>query len=468
MDPISQPTFALGSGYEHVKHDLTPHYRNAYSGIGDNPSVRVAATDGVVRKLIHFQATLGSLNPLVIFDKVVSTNASYKKSWVMHMVGAPTVDASASNPGDTTYTGASVTKSDNGTGRLYVSHLLPAAPKVRTVGGNACATKSITGATNANPAVYTIPGHGMVAGEAFRMETGLQYSTGGYSAKWPNWQIDTYFASHTVDTVIDADHITISSGYGRDSTGYQPWTTAFLSGNGAPTGTGAFTGQVYYQQDATAGKTVWVWDAAAPGAWKNAVTDYGVDAYGFTSPVVAKHASCVWTFYVDQLGPSGSGGAHLWNATQNNEDTSVHPHWRIEVQPASDATTDYFLNVVNPTDTTVGTAPATSQVSGSGIYGAVIADSGGSYVAVFSPTVTDTLTYTATHSGAGKHVVSGLAPGTYAVTQGGSPLAGTHTADASGAIEFTESGGGVFAINVGEPAAPTPRTYRGTFRGRRQ
>ena len=269
IDAPSQPTFSTGAGYEHVKHDLTKSYVNAYSGLGDNPRVKVSATEGVVRELIHFQPTLGSLNPMVIFDRVTSTNASFKKSWIMHTVNAPSVDGAASSPGDTTYNAASVTKADNGTGRLYVSHLLPAAPKVRTVGGDACQTANILGATNANPAVYYMPDHGLTVGEAIKIETGAQKSTGGGPTYWPNWLIDRYFGSYTVATIPDPDHFTVSSGYASDTTSYQPWTTAFTSGNGAPAGAGAFTGQVYYQQDATGGKTVWQWNAAGAGTWVN-------------------------------------------------------------------------------------------------------------------------------------------------------------------------------------------------------
>jgi hypothetical protein len=102
--------------------------------------------------------------------------------------------------------------------------------------------------------------------------------------------------------------------------------------------------------------------------------------------------------------------------------------------------------VVNATDTSTAAAPATSPVSGEGVYGAMVADSGGFYVAVFSPTVRNSLSYTASHPGTAKHVVSGLNPGAYFVTQNGVSISDPYPTDASGAIAFAETGGGVIGI----------------------
>ena len=130
----------------------------------------------------------------------------------------------------------------------------------------------------------------------------------------------------------------------------------------------------------------------------------------------------------------------------DNASTATQPNWMVEVNPSTNATTDYFLNVVNATDTSTAAAPATSPVSGEGVYGAMVADSGGFYVAVFSPTVRDSLSYTASHPGTAKHVVSGLNPGAYFVTQNGVSISDPYPTDASGAIAFAETGGGVIGI----------------------
>jgi hypothetical protein len=325
------------------------------------------------------------------------------------------VNGSVPAAGDSTTSAASVTQIDNGAGRLFVNHLLPASPNVRTVGGNACPVTPILSATNANPAVYYAPSHGLTVGEQVRLDTGTVTTDGTNSQWWPNWQIDRTFGGscggNTVASVIDADHFTIA-GCGSNSTGYQPWSSAFTSGTGSPTGTGAFTGQIYYQTDAAGGNTVWQWGS---GAWTNlsitGSTQGKSPALGYTSPVIQSHASCNWAFYVDQLGPAGSGGAHLWEEAMDLTKDDAVVKWTIAESPSSNNTTDNFLNVLVPT-TTSSSNPAVTQVTGTGVAGAVIADAAGSYVAAMptSASAQSTLNYVASHPGTGKHVVGGLIP----------------------------------------------------------
>ena len=144
-----------------------------------------------------------------------------------------------------------MTQEDNGVARLYVSHLLPPTPKVRAVGGNACAMIPIQAATNANPAVYYAP-HGLRPGEGIGITSGANDTP-----YWPNWLFDRRFGEHTIASVPDANHFTISSGSGADSTGFKPLNVAFTSGRGVPHGAGAVPGQVYYEKEAANGNTVW-------------------------------------------------------------------------------------------------------------------------------------------------------------------------------------------------------------------
>ena len=320
-DPKGTPTFLAGTNYEHVINDLTPMYVNAYSGAGDNPTVKVAATNGVIRHLVHFQPTQGSLSPVVTFDLINATSSGFTKSWMLHTVNAPSVNGVASGVGITSTGSATVTSADNGTGRVYVNHLLPATPTVRVTGGNAC---------------------------------------GG-----------------------------------------------------------------------------------------------------------AQLASCTWSYYVDQFGPSGSGGGHLWDSTMNLAPAAYQPNWQIQEQPSASQTLDYFLNVVTPTTTSVGSAPTTTLISGTGLYGAMVADSGGYYVGVFgtNPAGVSTLSYTATHAGTAQHVVAGLSTGTATIKQGSTTIA-TATVGADGSVGFTETGGGVMAVTVGAaPALPTSFTGAPHFGG---
>jgi hypothetical protein len=54
--------------------------------------------------------------------------------------------------------------------------------------------------------------------------------------------------------------------------------------------------------------------------------------------------------------------------------------------------------------------------------------------------------YTLSASGTVKHLVTGLAAGAYAVTQGGTEIASV-TAAVDGSLSFTSTGGGAFQIN---------------------
>ena len=60
--------------------------------------------------------------------------------------------------------------------------------------------------------------------------------------------------------------------------------------------------------------------------------------------------------------------------------------------------------------------------------------------------------YTLSASGTVKHMVTGLADGTYVVTQGSTGI-GSVTAAADGSVSFNSTGGGNFTINVGAPAS---------------
>ena len=461
--------FAIGSGYEHIKEDLTKAYTNSHSGEGDNPHAKIAPNRGVVRELVHFQPTYGKIDPLVIFDQVTATDAKLKKSWLMHTVNAPTVNGVQPPPGDNTTSNASLSMVDNGTGRLFVSHLLPASPNVRAVGGNACAAVPIQSATNASPAVYYAPSHGLTVGESVRMDTGTVTTSGTNSQWWPNWTFDRTFGGScgftAVASVPDPDHFTVS-GCGANSSGFSPWSTAFTSGKGSPGGSGAIKGQVYYQTDARGGNTVWQWTGSD---WVNLAATGRTAPFGYNSPVIYSHTSCNYAYHVDQLGPQGSSGANLWEAAMDTGAPDSHPDWLLAESPSTSNTTDYFLNVLTATTTSVKSPPATTLITSgrptittlspqdatrqaagrdNHVYGVQITDTGGSYIAVFSTTPGGVVAmdYSAQHGGFALHAASGLKPGRYVVTQNGQPLPGQYNAGKDGAISFKEKGGGDFRI----------------------
>jgi len=78
-------------------------------------------------------------NVLVIFDRVRSTDPSYKKVWLLHGVGEPSVIAEAKGRdighGGMAYANATVFTSEDGQGRLRVHSLLPREREVVKRGG---------------------------------------------------------------------------------------------------------------------------------------------------------------------------------------------------------------------------------------------------------------------------------------------------------------------------------------------
>ena len=78
-------------------------------------------------------------NVLVIFDRVRSTDPSYKKVWLLHGVGEPVVasarEGRAIGYGGTDYTNAEVFTLEDGQGRLRVHSLLPREREVVKRGG---------------------------------------------------------------------------------------------------------------------------------------------------------------------------------------------------------------------------------------------------------------------------------------------------------------------------------------------
>ncbi len=453
---IAFPTLTAGSGYERVSVDISKAYTNSYSGLGDNVHAKTPTSGGVVRDVVHFQPVSGSIDPIIIFDKVVSTDVTFSKSWLLHTVGAPQVTDSwtAASAGINTVS-ASVMRADNGTGRLYVHSLLPAAPNLRTVGGNTCLPLTITAATNANPGVFTIPAHGLTVGERIGIDVGTYSSTSstGYNSfgAHPNWLLDTN--SFTVGSIIDADHVTLNIGA-------TPWNTSSLqsfstvfgnTGAGAPSSAGAFAGQMFYQTDANGGNSAWWWSGSG---WSH----IGANANNLTAPVIYKHSGCEYGYWVDQSGPQGSSGASMWRFAQDLLQAAAQPQWRVEFKPSVSAATDYFLNVLTPTSTSDSSGPTTAVISAAGWHGAQVTDGIETFVAMFTESAGSAgVSYTASHSGGGKHVVTGLAAAaTYPVLQSGT-LLGSATTDSSGALTFTETEGGTFTVGVVATVTPEGR-----------
>lgn len=84
------------------------------------------------RELVYWPET----NLLFVFDRVVSTNPSFKKVWLLHGVNSPSVDQDASTePGTKDFRDAKTFRFTEGAGELFVHSLLPDARVITRRGG---------------------------------------------------------------------------------------------------------------------------------------------------------------------------------------------------------------------------------------------------------------------------------------------------------------------------------------------
>jgi len=122
--------------YSYVAADLTAAYNSTqYDSEGQGGKV-----SRVTRQMMYLQDS----DVMVVFDRVESTNASYRKKWLLHtpnkfVGGSETVLAGSSTNGIVEVDGdtiaGGVMSMTNGAGKLYLQTLCPTSYTVRKVGG---------------------------------------------------------------------------------------------------------------------------------------------------------------------------------------------------------------------------------------------------------------------------------------------------------------------------------------------
>jgi heparin/heparan-sulfate lyase len=115
--------------YSYISGDLTPAYSN-------KPKPKVQEVRRSMVMLNHFDDTYPAT--LIIFDRIVSTNSSFKKTWQIHSIEEPqintntiTIRRTASHYEDGPSGGIG-----NYSGKLVVQKLLPTRATVEKIGGN--------------------------------------------------------------------------------------------------------------------------------------------------------------------------------------------------------------------------------------------------------------------------------------------------------------------------------------------
>jgi len=132
----------------------------------------------------------------------------------------------------------------------------------------------------------------------------------------------------------------------------------------------------------------------------------------------------------------------------NDFEDVPYGEWRLEVEPGNDALEHTFLHILYPAESTTPSMPATVVVTGSGLVGAHVADTGRNRLALFSSAADGSapggvLTYSFTPTSTTQHVIADLAPGarySLAVSAAGAVQTVTLTPNASGAYLVTAGG----------------------------
>jgi hypothetical protein len=118
--------------------------------------------------------------------------------------------------------------------------------------------------------------------------------------------------------------------------------------------------------------------------------------------------------------------------------------WRVEVIPTKPAQTDIFLHVLSLADASVSAAPVATRIDATAMSGAEVSNR----VVLFSKTgaLVNNVTYTVSSSGTVRHLLTGIAPGTYSITQNDQSLPSI-TISSQDTLSFESVNGGTFKVH---------------------
>lgn len=81
--------FASTSNYTYTAVDITPAYNNQFSAATPNATNRTNRVQKAIRHLVLVPR--GKAAYVIVFDQVISTNASFTKRWLLHTINQPTI-----------------------------------------------------------------------------------------------------------------------------------------------------------------------------------------------------------------------------------------------------------------------------------------------------------------------------------------------------------------------------------------
>jgi len=387
--------------YTYTSADATIAYNSIINGTphvegGASPKVSLVQRDYVYLKSID-----GNNDYFVVFDRIDSTNPSFKKVFLLHTIGEPVLNG----PQTTVYGGTSGGLYQSGdsnlvtvtqpTAKLFMKTLLPSSVQIYKMGGNTATmtTASIDNTTGA-----------IVGGPKINIPV---YST----AEMPERPVVR------IDSELFMCEGKTSNQLTNCIRGQRIW-------NGNPPAS-HFSGAVVTQD------------------------------YTF---MVRQVDTGDWISYTHYYGSGYKDGNGIVLG-----DTDEFGRWALRLETTLDETHTNFLNVLHPTTNVSRVMPPATLISSSGgnnMKGVLISDATPRIV-MFSPTIAQVsnVTYDVAYSStsAGKHLITGLVPSaTYDISKNGTKIA-SKTASSQGIISFESTGGSNFRLLQTSGPIPPPQ-----------
>ncbi len=397
--------------YTYSSADATKAYNSTVNGknyltIGASPKTTLVQRDFVYLKS---PAGSGDNDYFVVFDRIDSTNPSFKKVFLLHTVGEPILNGTQSIIYGNSSNG--LFQSDNtnyitvngSKGNLFIKTLAPSATNTYKMGGQI--TTTLTQTIN---------------------------DTDGTVFQGPKINISVASTAEFTDKPV----VLIN---GVNSNGQASREAFMCDGKTDTQLTGCIRGYRYFKEN------------------------YPL-THNTGSQVVQEYAWMIreaddndWISY-----PYDMGEPH--NDPDLVKGAEEFGRWALRIETVNDETHTNFLNVLHPTvnmsETQMAATTEIDSTTGN-MKGALINDSTNPRIVMFSPTTAQVsdVTYDASYSASltGKHLITGLIPSaSFDIYKNGVKIA-TQSSSNQGIVSFESTGGSTFRLV--ETGSPPPKTY---------
>jgi hypothetical protein len=370
--------------YTYSSGDATKGYNSVVNGVNYLTKDATPKVTLVQRDFVYLKSSGGKDDYFVVFDRIDSTSPSFRKVFLLHTVGEPKLNGSQS----TVYGGAS--------GGLYQSDNTNIFTITQTK-----AKLFLKSLMPSRTKVYKM------GGKTTTYITQPINDTDGTKFQGPKINISVNSTAELPDkpvVVIDNE--------------------AFMCDGKASTQiTGCIRGKRYYKNNYP-------------------------QVHNVGAPVIQQYAWMIretdtdsWIAY-----PHDYGEPH--SHTLKLSDCDDYGRWAIRIETVTDEIHTNFLNILHPTVNMSKTSMSeTTLIDAGNMAGCLVKDNSNPWVIIFSKTGKSQsgLTYQASYSGDGKHLVTGLENGLYDIYRDGIKIYTKQTTNQN-TLYFESNGGQSFQI----------------------